>query len=796
MTTQPMPPADYESFLYRKLHDGANHGFDPIALPESLFEFQQFLVTWALRRGRAAILADTGLGKTLMELAWADNVVRKTNRPVLLLTPLAVAPQTVREAEKFGIQACHAARGIAGTMINVVNYERLHLFDSRDFAGVVCDECFAKGTQIDTLNGKEYIENIRQGTYIVNAAGIDRVSDVHRREVQYAVRITTNVSNFIASPNHPIFTQRGWVGAQHLRPGDHVLESGAAVHLVRDGICPEISGSERPEILRDILLSEMADDTTGDISCGSLVRGCGETRSEKISMVQDASRSQGTGADTRTESDGKPGNEEEGEPNIESDEPRSFRAWGKWQGTNETAVDSDGCIGKGMDSGICFVVGPTSSRLADALQTRLRKSAEENRHRGGWSIASQPHESGREERCNPGWLRVDGAEILEQGHPDLERLRDADGKLYFYDLGATRHPSYSVNGLLVHNSSILKSYMGATRQEITRFINKVPYRLLATATAAPNDWVELGTSSEALGELSHSDMLRRFFAQLDDKGQKRERAKQTEAERIIADDPSYYLKLAFRVSQSIGQWRLKHHAVGHFWRWVASWARACRLPSDLGFDDTGYLLPPLIEKDHLIAVEGTRPGYLFNMPAIGLGEEREERKRTLKQRCEYAADLVNHDRPAVVWCQMNAEGDLLEQLIPDARQIAGSTPEARKLELYEAFTNGDLRVLVIKPKIGAWGLNWQHCSHVVTFATHSYEQYYQSVRRCWRFGQQRPVQLDVIATEGEERVLTNMRHKGHKADLMFQRMIAEMNNSLTIAIPNLHTKTAELPAWL
>lgn len=478
-------PEDYTSFIYRKLHEGADHGFDPINLPDSLFDFQKFLVTWALRRGRAAILADTGLGKTLMELAWADNVVRKTNRPVLLLTPLAVAPQTVREAEKFGIQACHAARGIAGNMINVVNYERLHLFDSRDFAGVVCDE-----------------------------------------------------------------------------------------------------------------------------------------------------------------------------------------------------------------------------------------------------------------------------------------------------------------------SSILKSYMGATRQEITRFVNKIPYRLLATATAAPNDWVELGTSSEALGELSHSDMLRRFFAQLDDKGQKRERAKQDEAEQIIAADPSYFLKLSFRVSQSIGQWRLKHHAVGHFWRWVASWARACRLPSDLGFDDGGYLLPPLIEKDHLIAVEGTRPGYLFNMPAIGLGEEREERKRTLHQRCEFAADLVNHDRPAVVWCQMNAEGDLLEQLIPDAQQIAGSTPEAKKLELYEAFTNGDLRVMVIKPKIGAWGLNWQHCNHVVTFATHSYEQYYQSVRRCWRFGQQRPVQLDVIATEGEERVLTNMRNKGHKADIMFQRMIAEMNNSLTIATPNLYTKNAELPSWL
>jgi len=485
MTIPSITQDGYGQFIARKLHEGADHGFDPLWMPDNLFDFQQALVEWALRKGRAAIFADTGLGKTFMELVWADNVVRKTNRPVLILTPLAVAPQTVREAEKFGIDAIHAAKGISGSKINVVNYERLHLFDPADFAGVVCDE-----------------------------------------------------------------------------------------------------------------------------------------------------------------------------------------------------------------------------------------------------------------------------------------------------------------------SSILKSYMGVTRKAITRFVNKMPYRLLATATAAPNDWVELGTSSEALGELSHSDMLRRFFAQLDDKGQKRETRSQQDAERIIADDPSYYLKLAYRVSQTIGQWRLKHHAVRHFWRWVSSWARACRMPSDLGFDDGEFLLPSLLEQDHIVANDSPPPGYLFNMPAFGLGEEREERRRTLNARCEYAAELVKHDRPAVIWCQMNDEGDLLEKLIPDAAQIAGRTPDARKIELYEAFVAGDLRVMVIKPKIGAWGLNWQHCNHVVSFATHSYEQYYQSVRRCWRFGQSRPVQLDVIATEGETRVLANMRNKGRKADDMFRLMVAEMNNAMTIAPMNTCCQTQELPSWL
>jgi hypothetical protein len=329
-------------------------------------------------------------------------------------------------------------------------------------------------------------------------------------------------------------------------------------------------------------------------------------------------------------------------------------------------------------------------------------------------------------------------------------------------------------------------------------MSKLPYRLLCTATAAPNDYVELGTSSEALGELSHSDMLKRFFKMLDDKGQKKERRDQADAEAIIEADPNYYKKLAYRVAQTIGQWRLKHHAVEHFWRWVASWARACRMPSDLGFgfDDDGFILPPLHERDHVINTQTTPPGKLFSVPAVGLGEEREERRRTLDERCEFAAQLVDHDRPAVVWCHMNDEGNRLEEVIPGAAQIAGRTPDERKIELYEAFASGELRVLVIKPKIGAWGLNWQHCSDVVTFASHSYEQYYQSVRRCWRFGQQNPVRLDVVATEGEVRVIENMRSKAKKADAMFTALVKYMNEATTIERDNPYTNKSEVPTWL
>lgn len=476
---------DYREFIERKSQCGANAGFEPVWMPDFLFDFQKSLVEWGIRKGLAAIFADCGLGKGPMALVWAENIVRKTNRPVLLLTTLGDSSQMVSEAEKFGIGAARSKDGSLPSKIVVTNYERLHLFDEAEFSGVVANE-----------------------------------------------------------------------------------------------------------------------------------------------------------------------------------------------------------------------------------------------------------------------------------------------------------------------SSILKNFSGATRKSLTRFLAKIRYRLLCTATAAPNDYVELGTHSEALGELSYSEMLKRFFAQLDDKGQKKERRLQDEAELIIQQDQSYFQKLAYRVAQTIGQWRLKHHAVRHFWRWVASWGRACRMPSDLGFDDSDFVLPKLVENDHVIAARSAPPGMLFSVPAFGMAAEREERRRTMTERCEYVAKLVDHNRPAVVWCHMNAEGDRLEKEIRGAEQIAGRTPDDRKEELYDAFRAGQLRVLVIKPKIGAWGLNWQHCNHVVTFASHSYEQYYQSVRRCWRFGQKRPVTLDVVATEGEVRVIGNMRRKAEKADAMFAALVREMNAATRVDRENIYTNMERHPAWL
>jgi hypothetical protein len=346
-------------------------------------------------------------------------------------------------------------------------------------------------------------------------------------------------------------------------------------------------------------------------------------------------------------------------------------------------------------------------------------------------------------------------------------------------------------GCVCDESSILKHYTGATQKQVTRFVGKLPFRLLCTATAAPNDYIELGTSSEALGELNHSEMLTRFFRQLDDKGQKQELRKQANDEKAA----KHFARLSYRVSQTICQWRLKHHAVENFWKWVCSWARACRKPSDLGFDDKRFILPELIQRDHTITPSTPPEGWLFCTPAFGLKEERDERRRTLTERCEFVAGLVNHKEPAVIWCHMNDEGDRLAKIIPGARQVRGSTSDEEKEEIYNDFATGKLLKLVIKPKIGAWGMNWQQCNHVVTFASHSYEQFYQSVRRCWRFGQKKNVILDVVSTEGELGVRNNMKRKMDQADQMFSEMVKHMNQAEQIKRVKTDNNRMELPSW-
>jgi len=324
-------------------------------------------------------------------------------------------------------------------------------------------------------------------------------------------------------------------------------------------------------------------------------------------------------------------------------------------------------------------------------------------------------------------------------------------------------------GLCVDESSAIKNFDGKRREIVTEFCQGLQYRLLATATAAPNDFHELGTSSEALGYLGFRDMITTFFRQ--------ETAKD---------------------GQGWGRtkYRFRGHAEKPFWQWVVSWARAVRKPSDIGCSDDGYVLPELKEIEHVVHNSTPRDGWLFSVPAFGLQEEREERRVTIRERCELAADLVKGNNPAVIWCHLNDEGDLLEELVPDSVQVKGSMEDDAKEDCLSGFAKGNYRVLITKPKIGCWGLNWQHCNNVVTFAGHSFEQYYQAVRRCWRFGQKHPVTVHLVTTEGESGVITNLKQKQMKAEQMFSALVECMNREIAVAAKHDFKHKEKVPSWL
>jgi len=340
-------------------------------------------------------------------------------------------------------------------------------------------------------------------------------------------------------------------------------------------------------------------------------------------------------------------------------------------------------------------------------------------------------------------------------------------KLHFFS------PS-DFGGVVCDESSILKNYDGTRRKEITSFMKKVPYRLLATATASPNDYTELGTSSEALGYMGHIDMLTKFFKNdLNNVGLKRHYGE-------------------------VPKWRFKGHSEIPFWKWVTHWARAVRYPSDLGFSDEGYKLPDLKEEYHIISDHEPAEGSFIHIPATNLIDQRNELKRTVKERCEKVSELVNNNgnEPCTVWCHRNDESKMLKELISDSVEVSGADKDDKKEKAFSDFRHGRIRVLITKPKIGALGLNFQHCNHIVYFPSHSYEQYYQAVRRSWRFGQKRPVKVDIVLTEGYKRVMDNLHRKNIQAEKMFSNLIKYMQESQNIEIIRTFNKKMELPLWL
>jgi hypothetical protein len=245
-----------------------------------------------------------------------------------------------------------------------------------------------------------------------------------------------------------------------------------------------------------------------------------------------------------------------------------------------------------------------------------------------------------------------------------------------------------------------------------------------------------------------------------------------------------------------GFWRFKGHAEEPFWRWVTSWARAIRRPSDLGYDDTGFDLPPLEYRQHLVTPRTAPEGVLFELPAVGLQEEREEQRRTLTERCEAAAAALADADPAVAWCHLNDESSLLTTLADGATELRGAEQVEAKEEKLAAFAAGQIRVLVTKPSIAGWGLNWQHCSRMSYFPSHSYEQRYQAIRRFWRFGQTQPVIVDDITTPGGRAALESTQRKAVQADRMFDALVAHMRDGMTLRRNDRYDTTVEVPPWL
>ena len=310
--------------------------------------------------------------------------------------------------------------------------------------------------------------------------------------------------------------------------------------------------------------------------------------------------------------------------------------------------------------------------------------------------------------------------------------------------------------VILDESSILKNFDGAIKGQITAFLKKVKYRYLATATPSPNDFIELGTSSEALGYLGYMDMLSKFFKNNQN---------------------------SIDIRHSGSEWYLKPHAENDFWQWVASWSISAKKPSDLGYSDELHILPELIENIHTVhnlnplAINGQMS--LFNRPAVNFFEIKQEVRNTLTERVETAVKL-SENKVSVYWCNLNDESKLLKQIDKNAVEILGAMDIDKKENILFDFANGNIERLITKSSITAFGLNWQHCNHTVYFPTFSYEQYYQSIRRFWRFGQKRNVTVDLVISDGQQRVLDSLIVKKDKAIKMFEKLINQTNSGFEI----------------
>lgn len=310
-------------------------------------------------------------------------------------------------------------------------------------------------------------------------------------------------------------------------------------------------------------------------------------------------------------------------------------------------------------------------------------------------------------------------------------------------------------GVILDESSILKNFDGKIKNAVTSFIKKIPYRFLSTATPSPNDFIELGTSSEALGYMGYMDMLTKFF--------KNNQNSVDSNNRNIGE--KFYLK---------------PHAEKDFFAWVNQWSIMVKMPSDIGFSNERYKLPDLIVNRHMVENQSmfdiNGQITMFTPIAKSMTEVRLEQKQTEEKRCIKAIKLAEY-KTSVYWCNTNNESSILKSLDSQAVEIIGSQSIDKKEEILLAFANGEIKRLITKAKMTSMGLNWQHCNHTVFFPTWSYEQYYQAIRRFWRFGQKNNVVCDMVISDGQTRVLEALEQKTQKAIELHKSLTENVNRS-------------------
>jgi hypothetical protein len=310
-------------------------------------------------------------------------------------------------------------------------------------------------------------------------------------------------------------------------------------------------------------------------------------------------------------------------------------------------------------------------------------------------------------------------------------------------------------GVILDESSILKNFDGKIKGQVTAFVKKIPYRYLSTATPSPNDFIELGTSSEALGYMGYMDMLGKFF--------KNNQNSVDSNNRNIGE--KFYLK---------------PHAQKDFFAWVNQWAIMVKMPSDIGFSNERYNLPELIVNKHIVKnqslIDVNGQVQLFTPMAKSMTEVRHEQKQTEEKRCEKAIELAQN-KTSVYWCNTNNESSILKNSDSEAVEIIGSQSIDKKEEILLSFANGEIKRLITKAKMTSMGLNWQHCNHSVFFPTWSYEQYYQAIRRFWRFGQTKDVTIDMVISDGQTRVIESLQQKTQKAIELHKNLTQNVNRS-------------------